>query len=133
VPGSPQAQFNATMSARRVVVEWAYGMVCQVFQSVDFKRYNHILWTRPGAVYRTAILLLNMRSAFLGDNRISLYFGLQPPTLENYIAGLWSGDSTPPGLAPTWRQPARKLQLALTNLPPAIALPLQSAPTAACQ
>jgi hypothetical protein len=57
---------------RRVVVEWAYAMVCQLFQTVDFQRYNHILWTRPGAMYQTDVILMNMRGAFFGDHRIAM-------------------------------------------------------------
>ncbi|CAB1104951.1 unnamed protein product [Ectocarpus sp. CCAP 1310/34] len=60
--------FNKSMSQCRVTVEWGFKEM-----------------TSKWAFYTVATLLSNFHSCLNGGNQISQYFGVEPPTLEEYL------------------------------------------------
>jgi hypothetical protein len=85
--GAIHEAFNQAMSRVRISVEWGYYMVANLFQSIDFSRYQRVFLTRPGLQYRVATIFLNLRTCLDGENRISTYFDLVPPTAEACLQG----------------------------------------------
>ena len=81
-----QALFNKRMSAVRVTVEWAFGKILANFAFVDYKK-NQKLYLQPvGKYYSVATLLTNCHTCLYGS-AVSEFFGLQPPTVMEYLRG----------------------------------------------
>ena len=80
-----QQEFNKQMSAVRVSVEWAYAKVVQLFAFVDFKKNLKLLLQPIATYYYVAVLLTNCHTCLRG-NETSKLFGVNPPTLEEYLA-----------------------------------------------
>ncbi|ORY38338.1 hypothetical protein BCR33DRAFT_788922 [Rhizoclosmatium globosum] len=73
------------MSRVRFTVEWAYGLIVSIWAFVDFHK-NIKLWLQPvGVYYSVAGLLTNMQTCCKQSNKISTFFGLDPPTLHEYL------------------------------------------------
>lgn len=77
-------QFNTTMSAVRVSVEWLFGDVINYFKFLDFKKDLKIGLSAVGKMYIVCALLQNAITCLYG-NCTSEYFQLQPPTLYEYF------------------------------------------------
>lgn len=79
-----QQAFNTGMSGAREAVEWAFGKIVQNFAFVDFKK-NQKMYLQPvGKYYLIAALLTNCHTCFYGS-QISTYFGLEPPSINEYL------------------------------------------------
>ena len=79
-----QKAWNKKMSACRVSVEWGYAKVIQLFPFVDFKKNVKILLQPVGALYTIAALFTNCHTCLHGCET-SNFFGMKPPTLEEYL------------------------------------------------
>ncbi|KAL3247067.1 hypothetical protein MRX96_057262 [Rhipicephalus microplus] len=79
-----QAHFNKCMSTVRQAVEWGFGKVAADFAFVDFHRNLKVTRQRVGRMYKVATLLTNCRTC-LYDSQVSMYFGLEPPSLSDYL------------------------------------------------
>ncbi len=79
-----QEQFNESMSSMRQCVEWGFCKVLQQFSFVDFKK-NLKLHLQPIGMYYTIATLLTNCHTCLYRSQTSDYFGVAPPTLENYL------------------------------------------------
>ncbi|ORY23454.1 hypothetical protein BCR33DRAFT_796463 [Rhizoclosmatium globosum] len=80
-----QDAFNKAMSRVRVTVEWAFGLIVANWAFVDFHK-NLKLWLQPvGVYYNVAALLTNMLTCCKGANELSIFFALDPPTLNEYL------------------------------------------------
>ncbi|KAL3196975.1 hypothetical protein MRX96_045044 [Rhipicephalus microplus] len=79
-----QAHFNKCMSTVRQVVEWGFGKVAADFAFVDFHKNLKVTCQRVGRMYKVATLLTNCRTC-LYDSQMSMYFGLEPPSLSDYL------------------------------------------------
>lgn len=80
-----QHNFNAVMSPMRVCVEWSFADIVRTFAFIDYHK-NLKLYLQPLAnLYKVAAILVNCR-ACLYRNQTSTYFGLQPPSLQDYLA-----------------------------------------------
>jgi hypothetical protein len=79
-----QAAFNRNMSSCRQCVEWGFGDIVNNFSFLDFKKNLKLLLQPVGKYYIVGALLTNCR-ACLYKNQTSLYFGVDPPILENYL------------------------------------------------
>ena len=77
--------FNKSMSATRVSVEWLFGDIINYFKFVDFKKNLKIRLSSVGKMYLVCALLHNARTCLYG-NLTSEFFGLEPPTLQQYFA-----------------------------------------------
>ena len=82
-----QQQFNKSMSAVRISVEWTFGKICQYFTYVDLKRNNKVLLQPIGKYYAVAALLTNCHTCMYGS-MTSKFFNVDPPSLESYLFNL---------------------------------------------
>ena len=80
----PQRQYNSQMSECRIAIEWAFAEVAAKFAYVDLKKAQRLLHGSIGTFYRVAVLLTNCHTC-LYANETSSYFGLKPPTLQEYL------------------------------------------------
>ena len=79
-----QRQFNMAMSNVRESVEWGFGAIARTFAFLDFKK-NLKLYLQPiGQYYPVAVILMNCYTCMYG-NQVSQYFGIEPPTLQEYL------------------------------------------------
>ena len=66
-------------------VEWEFGKVVREFAFLDFKK-NQKIFLQPVALhYFVAVLLTNAHTCMYGS-QTSKYFGLDPPSVEEYFA-----------------------------------------------
>ena len=79
-----QESFNKAMSEVRVAVEWLFGEIKTFFKFVDFKSQQKIGLSAVGKVYVVCALLQNARACMYG-NKVSEYFDIEPPTLQEYF------------------------------------------------
>jgi hypothetical protein len=83
-PGSPEAQFNASMSSSRIAVEWLFNKVLQYFPYLDYRRDVKIFQNRPAMHYINGIFLTNLHTATYGG-QASEYFTVQPLSVADYF------------------------------------------------
>ena len=74
-----QQDFNKSMSASRVSVEWTFGKIINTFRHTDSKKNLKV-----GKMYRVSALLSNAH-ACLYRNPISEFYNMDPPILEEYF------------------------------------------------
>ena len=79
-----QEAFNQSMSQVRVSVEWVSGDVVNYFKFTDFKKNLKIGLSAVGKTYIVCALLRNALTCLYGNNT-STFFGVKPPTLEEYF------------------------------------------------
>ena len=74
------------LSAWRSAVEHQFNFIYTWFSSLKLKKKNK-LFAHKGLLrtYACAALLCNMR-ACLRDNQVAMYFGMQAPSLEDYMS-----------------------------------------------
>ncbi|ETV86977.1 hypothetical protein H257_01995 [Aphanomyces astaci] len=80
-----QREVNKSISRVRISVEWSFGQVLQYWPIVDFKKKSRIGNSPIAKMYKVAVLLTNCITCDRGRNTNSAYFGLPPPTLEEYL------------------------------------------------
>lgn len=78
------AEFNRSMSAVRVSVEWLFGDVINYFKFLDFKKDFKIGLSAVGKMYIVCALLQNAITCLYGNNT-SKYFQLHPPEINEYF------------------------------------------------
>lgn len=79
-----QARFNKRMSSVRICVEWGFGKLLNLFAFLDYKK-THKLYLQPiGKYYKVAALLANCHTCLYGSETGS-FFGLNPPSLQEYL------------------------------------------------
>ena len=76
--------FHKRMSGVRVAVEWNFGKIISLFAFLDFKK-NQKLFLQPVAMYYLVGALLTNCHTCLYGNETSAFFGVQPPSLEEYL------------------------------------------------
>lgn len=82
---TPQMEdFNKSMSAVRTSVEWLFGDISNYFKFLDFKKNLKIGLSQIGKMYIVCAILQNARTC-LYLNSTSKFFGLDPPTLDEYF------------------------------------------------
>ncbi|CAB1099103.1 unnamed protein product [Ectocarpus sp. CCAP 1310/34] len=77
--------FNKSMSRCRVTVEWGFKEMTSKWAFIDMKCQHKFLLSPVATQYKVATLLSNFHSCLNGGNQISQYFGVEPPTLEEYL------------------------------------------------
>jgi hypothetical protein len=85
------------MSSVRVSVEWLFGDIANYFKFMDFKKNLKIGLSSVGKFYLVSALLRNALTC-LYHNQTSKFFGMEPPTLYEYVSreGFTGGVCTPP-------------------------------------
>ena len=78
-------EFNRSMSAVRISVEWLFGDLINYFKFLDFKKNLEISSSAVGKTYLVCVLLRNAMT-YLYGNSTSEFFGIDPPTLQEYFA-----------------------------------------------
>ena len=82
---TPQMQaYNASMSRVRTSVEWLFGDVINYFKFLDFRKNLKIQLSSVGKIYVVCALLRNALTCLYG-NQTSDFFGIEPPTLQEYF------------------------------------------------
>ena len=76
--------YNAEMSSVRVTVEWLFGDFFNDFKFLDFKKNLKIGMSSVGKMYLVCALLNNAITCLYG-NSTSEFFGLNPPSLQDYF------------------------------------------------
>ena len=79
-----QHKFNNNMSKVRTSVEWGFGKISGVFAFLDFHRNLKVYLQPVGKLMYTGAILANVHTC-LYSSQTSKYFGLEPPTLEQYF------------------------------------------------
>lgn len=80
-----QAEFNRTLSKARVSVEWGFGNVKRLFAFVEYAKSQKILLSPIATLFKVAVLLTNIHVCITERSQSSVYFHVQPPTLEEYL------------------------------------------------
>jgi hypothetical protein len=76
--------FNKSMRRVHISVEWLFGDVINYFKFMDFKKKLKIGLSCIGNMYIVCAILHNALTCLYG-NQTSEYFGLSPPTLQEYF------------------------------------------------
>ena len=76
--------YNAEMSSVSVDVEWLFGNIINDFKFLDFKKNLKIGMSSVGKMYLVCALLHNAITCLYG-NSTAEFFGLNPPSLEDYF------------------------------------------------
>ena len=77
--------FHKSMSNVQTSVEWFFGDIVEFFKFMDFKKNLKIGLSSVGKLCVVCALLRNALTC-LYENSTSIYFKLDPPTLEEYFA-----------------------------------------------
>jgi hypothetical protein len=80
-----QMEFNQRMSAVRVVVEWSFGNVLSLWAFLDFRKNLKLGLSPIGSFYKLGVFLTNCHTCLRRGNIVSSKFGLEPPTLQQYL------------------------------------------------
>lgn len=84
-PDTPEQQhFNKAMSEVRIAVEWGFGGVLQQFAFLQHKENNKIGLQPVAQYYTVSTLLFNCMACFY-RNEVSHFFGVHPPSIEEYL------------------------------------------------
>ena len=76
--------YNEALSALRISVEWLFGDVINSFKFLDNKNILKIGLSSVGKMYVVCSLLRNAITCLYGNNT-SDFFGIEPPSLEQYF------------------------------------------------
>jgi hypothetical protein len=79
-----QMNFNKAMSTVRMSVEWEFGKILRYFAFLDFDKNLKLFLSPIGKLYIVGALLSNCHTCLYGS-QTSNYFGLTPPSLEEYL------------------------------------------------
>ena len=82
-----QQELNRRMSKVRTSVEWDFGKICQTFAFLDFKNNLKLLLQTIGRYDLVAAILINSHTHLYGS-QTSMYFDLDPPSIERYLSNL---------------------------------------------
>jgi hypothetical protein len=78
--------FNDSLQVSRLAVEWAFGWVLNNFSANHFKHNLRSGLQPVGAIWSVSVLLANCLTCMKArGNQISMYFGVRPMTIEEYL------------------------------------------------
>jgi DDE superfamily endonuclease len=80
-----QKSYQQWLSSHRVNVECGFALVSNTFNETNLKPKQRIGLRAIGAEFRLQVLLTNIRSCMRGFNSISVQYGLEMPTPEQYL------------------------------------------------
>ncbi len=77
--------YNTMMSNSRVSVEWGFGKVVMLFAFVNFYGNQKVFLQPLGPYFTMATLFTNLHTCLYGSE-VATFFGVDPPTIEQYLA-----------------------------------------------
>ncbi|KAH9115674.1 hypothetical protein AeMF1_010318 [Aphanomyces euteiches] len=80
-----QMRFNKWMSRVRQSVEWDFMIMKTLWAFITFKYLSKIRMSPVTKIVKVAMFLTNCHCCYDEGNLISEYFGVDPPTLEEYL------------------------------------------------
>jgi hypothetical protein len=81
-----EEEFNRSMSRVRVMIEWKFGTITQLWRGMDLVPTQQVLRTPVGTQYIVAVILTNMYSCLRQKTKCSIFFRNIPvPTLDEYF------------------------------------------------
>ena len=81
---SLQNDWNKSMSAASLSVEWIFGDIINYFKFLGFKKNLKVQFSAVGKMYLVRALLKNARSCLYGSST-SQYFNILPPNINKYF------------------------------------------------
>jgi hypothetical protein len=94
VPTELQQRVNGAWARLRIGIEWEFGRIVALFQSLDQTRLQKALKSLVGLWYPVCVLLTNCLNCMYGCE-VSQYFSCPAPELEEYL-------SPPAAAYPEW-------------------------------
>ena len=86
--GSHEAEFNSAMSSVRESVEWSFHIIKGLWSFLNWSIKQKVREAPIGKVWLVATLLTNCHTCLQpSGNQISMYFGCNPPSVEEYLNG----------------------------------------------
>ncbi len=79
-----QKDFNIKMSRVHALVEWGFGKVSTIWAFANYYTNQKVFHQPIGTYFLIASLFTNAHTCLYGSE-ISAYFGLAPPSLEEYF------------------------------------------------
>ena len=79
-----EEEWNKSMSAVRINVEWLFGNIVNYFKFIDFKKGLKIELSAVGKMYICCALMQNARVCLYGSESNS-FFDIDPVTLQDYF------------------------------------------------
>lgn len=79
-----QKAYNKSMSEVRVAVEWVFGDISTYFAFMDYRKNLKVGLSPIGKMYIICALLRNALTCLYG-NSTSEFFGMTPPTIQDYF------------------------------------------------
>ena len=80
-----QIRFNSSMRRPRLCVEWGFGFINNRWSWVTHSRYLRMYQSPIGRFYLLCALLANALTCLGRKSTTTSYFGMDPPTLEEYL------------------------------------------------
>lgn len=81
-----ETDFNRRYSSVRIMVEWMFGRVTQLWRGMDFIPTERSLSSPLGSKYCVAVILTNIYTCMQQGNQSSKYFNnVRVPTLSEYL------------------------------------------------
>jgi len=76
---------NKIMSGIRASVEWTFGKRAYLFKATSFQMNQRLLVNKPTIDYVLTALFSNCRACMNWDGPFRSTFGVQPPTIQDYL------------------------------------------------
>lgn len=73
------------MASVRIAVEWDFGRIAMLFGFLRYAPNQRSMQSNVGHQFVVATLMKNIHVCVNRGNQISDYFGVQPPTLDEYM------------------------------------------------
>ena len=83
-PNQDMEDFNKSMSAVRISVEWLFGDITNFFKFMDFLKNHKIALSSVCKMYIVAAILRNALTCLYG-NSTSKFFNLEPPVFRSIL------------------------------------------------
>ena len=84
-----QQAFNSQMSRVRECVEWGFGNILNLWQSLELVRYEKFFESAIARRYQLAAILTNVYTCMYPErNNVAQFFEVQPPSLQEYLSTL---------------------------------------------
>jgi len=72
------------MSSCRIAIEWGFNKITQLFPALAWHSNTRVLDQPVAAIYQIAAILANCHTCLYGSPTAT-YFGIQPPSLSDYL------------------------------------------------
>lgn len=84
-PNEKQARMNRAWSDQRVSVEWTFGEIVTLWQTLDCFRMQKAQQRIVAVWYLVSVLLTNCYTCMTGKSEASQHFNVVPPSLREYL------------------------------------------------